>query len=508
MILNYGNNDDDADPLSLNKVTPLTVLSRYALLHGLSRGIPVTFREEITNPIILSDESFWNDLLNEARERRLLSDAFLLALCESGIPPRRLELKGGRGDAAVTERWLFSGSATGNFHSQSHENYFSSAAEMLLSSLDHFKVSDIRKHGDQAFRRVEDELFDKTNGYLSCYGNSDTLHRFMGNSSDLSIALHAVARTCSSLEYLEVGPFGRNEITENDHGLTGALKAISASCKQLKSISFDGLVLRADQTVSSSLGSLSFFESFSQNCGSTLQSLSLSHCSGVQDRHIQSLLLYGAACPMLQSLDLSYTAVGCLSFSALSQRQPCQALTPLSRLILDGTLIDIKWLRKVVNSPLGNYLEELSLISCPLLEKGINVWDTLSSPCGILPHLNKLSIELWLSHDHLIESVGIIDDARIDDNTFISKHIELGNGDGWACCHCTLVNEDFLSRCAACFGRRYTSEQVSLTTISSKKRELLHDFPKFKSPLETFFIKARIDEECTRLSLVVSTHHN
>ena len=376
---------------SLHQVPPLSVLARHALLHGLSRGIPVTFREEITNPIILSDDAFWHDLMNEARDRRLLCDTFLSALSESGMPPRKLELKGGRGDAAVTERWLFHGNSLGNTQSE-QKNTFSSVSEMLLSSIGYLKLSDVRKHSSRSIRRVEDELFDKKNGYLSSHSDNDSLRRFVGKMGDLSTALHSVARTCNNLEHLEVGPFGRNRITESDYSLTGALKAVTASCQQLRHIFFHGLVLRADQTGSNSFGSLSFFESFSQNCGTTLERLSLSQCSGIQDRHIQALLLHNSGCPMLQMLDLSFTEVGSLSFSALSQRCADHGHMPLSSLILDGTMIDVKWLRNIVQSSLGRQLEELSLLACPALEKGVDVWDTLTVPKGVLPNIDRKSV--------------------------------------------------------------------------------------------------------------------
>ena len=54
---------------------------------------------------LLYDPSFWSGLISEAARRRLLSDEFLISLCESGIPPAQLELRGGLTDVAVTDRF-------------------------------------------------------------------------------------------------------------------------------------------------------------------------------------------------------------------------------------------------------------------------------------------------------------------------------------------------------------------------------------------------------------------
>ena len=312
MVNNFYGSDRNSE------VLPLSILSREALLHGLSEGISVTFDEKITNPLILSDDEFWNKLLSEAHDRRLLSDAFLRALCESGIPPRSLILKGGRGDVALSDRWLFGGGKSGEQIQRQTGDVaalsFSSACDMLLASLVHLRLSDIRTRsaGVGLRRRVEYELFDKSRGYLSL--NSDSVNNLFGeNSSQLVNALHKIARTCINLECLEVGPFAGS--TEQLHGLTGALKAISASCLQLRSIKFNGLTLRGDHTGSNSIGKhLSFFESFSENCKGTLEILSLSKCLGVHDIHVQSLLLHESGCPNLQSIDLGFTGIGNLTF--------------------------------------------------------------------------------------------------------------------------------------------------------------------------------------------------
>jgi hypothetical protein len=168
-------------------------------------------------------------------------------------------------------------------------------------------------------------------------------------------------------------------------------------------------------------------------------------------------------------------------------------------------MIDVKWLRNIVQSSLGRQLEELSLLACPALEKGVDVWDTLTVPKGVLPNMKNLSIELWLSSNNLLEAKveeGSYEMTR-DNSLQVSKHIELGNGDGWACCHCTLINEDFLLRCLACNGRRYTEADVLITDMASASLEAIHTFNEINSPLHKFMVLAHIDEEGNRLSLMV-----
>mmetsp|Transcript_3143 Transcript_3143/g.4936 ORF Transcript_3143/g.4936 Transcript_3143/m.4936 type:complete len:1566 (-) Transcript_3143:77-4774(-) len=495
---------------NIEEVPSLAILARHTLLHGLAAGHPVNFDEEVSNPVIL-DEQFWDELMLEASERRLLSDTFLSALCLSGMPPHKLILKGGRGDAAVSDRLLLTNpssmicsnsssdnAADGISSRQKQQQTFSSVSDMLLSSLLHLRFSDDRRRRSNrqpysSRTAIEDAVFDRNKGY-NTQSQSDYLDRLSGED-ELATALHIVARSCSNLERLDIGPF-RLSSTGRGSGLTGSLKAISASCRYLRSINLNGVTLRGDQT--GSTGSLSFFESFSQNCAETLEHLSLANCAGVYDRHVQALLLHGFGCPMLASLDLSFTGINNLTFAALCQR----SWGALRKLKLDGTAVNIPWLKKIIKSPIGESLESLSLLACPALEKGSEVWTVLTSPVGILPNLTDLAIELWFSSAQLMEEIMEEQEDSFEPET---QHIELGNGEGWACCHCTLVNEDFLLRCAACNGRRYSSfdAEIEALSLSTEEDEIceMYNFLPLLSPLTSFSLVVHIDDESSRLSM-------
>lgn len=491
-----------------SQIPSLATLARHALLHGLTAGHPVNFDEEVSNPVIL-DEQFWHDLMLEAAERRLMSDAFLSALCLSGMPPEKLILKGGRGDAAVSDRLLLtshtsnssfclSSDADGTSARQKQQQTFSSVSEMLLSSLLYLRLSDDRRRIRQPYSSrtaIEDAIFDRNKGY-NVQSQAEYLDRLAGED-ELAIALFNVARSCSNLERLDIGPF-RLSSTGAGSSITGSLKAISASCRYLRSINLNGVTLRGDQ--SGSTGSLSFFELFSQNCAETLEHLSLTNCSGVHDRHVQALLLHGSGCPMLKSLDLSFIGVNNLTFAALCQR----SWGALKNLNLDGTAVSIAWLKKIIKSPIGESLEALSLLACPALDQGSEVWTVLTSPVGILPNLSELAIETWFSSAQLMEEIMEEQDESFEAKT---QHIELGNGEGWACCHCTLVNEDFLLRCAACNGRRFSSfdDEMDDVSLSAEEDEIceMYSFLPLLSPLTNLSLIVHIDDESARLSMLV-----
>ena len=557
-------------------IPTLQYLAREALLHGLADGHPVrlsrVIRGEVNNddegmlaaipmpssclsdegmddddedghentmpPIqmpcipvstaLLYDPTFWSGLISEAARRRLLSDEFLISLCESGIPPAQLELRGGLTDLAVTDRFLVKAprEASGQGVMMPQQT-FGSASEMLISSLHHLRLSG-------GSERVSSDM---------------AVERLVG-ANDLETFLHRLSRSAADLESLTLGP----SLLQHELSNTwiGSIKGISSFCSRLRSIELHGLAFggtgRSDSgssiggtTAPSSISSL--FEALARNC-QTLEQLSLARSSGIQDRHLQSLLLElrdgTMSCPRLKDLDLSYTGVGPLAFSALCGRQlgylnegGADYEEGIRKLCLDGTGVDPAWLKRILSSL--PQLEDLSIIDCSNLEAGTEVWDIIAnlSYCNKRSSLlSSLAVELWFCSDEIYHvttpSCAVLADQHYDDDhqialaaqyddmnleeslTFIPDGTDddfdplvdsVVSGRGWSCRHCTLINEGQAHRCVACNGRRYphapakddvSADGVSLDDMDNdddfdRKQASLYKFPSLeRHPLRSF----------------------
>lgn len=348
---------------------------------------------------LLYDPSFWSGLISEAARRRLLSDEFLISLCESGIPPAQLELRGGLTDVAVTDRFLVKAprDVPGQGMAMSQQT-FGSASEMLISSLHHLRLSggSERASSDMAVERLV-------------------------GANDLETFLHRLSRSAADLESLTLGP----SLLQHELSNTwiGSIKGISSFCTRLRSLELHGLAFggtgRSDSgssiggtTAPSSISAL--FEALARNC-QTLEQLSLARSSGIQDRHLQSLLLElrdgTMSCPNLKDLDLSYTGVGPLAFSALCSRQlgyldedGTDDSKGIRKLCLDGTGVDHSWLKRILSSL--PRLEDLSILHCSNLEAGPEIWDILAtSSCKEMrSQLLSLAVELWFCSDEMSRS--------------------------------------------------------------------------------------------------------
>lgn len=471
---------------------------------------------------LLYDPTFWSGLISEAARRRLLSDEFLISLCESGIPPAQLELRGGLTDVAVTDRFLVKAprDVTGQGMMMPQQT-FGSASEMLVSSLHHLRLSggSERASSDMAVERLV-------------------------GANDLETFLHRLSRSAVDLESLTIGP----SLLQHELSNTwiGSIKGISSFCTRLRSLELHGLAFggtgRSDSgssiggtTAPSSISSL--FEALARNCR-TLEQLSLARSFGIQDRHLQSLLLElrdgTISCPNLKDLDLSYTGVGPLAFSALCSRHlgyidedGTGDNKGIRKLCLDGTGVDPAWLKRILSSL--PRLEDLSLMHCSNLEAGPEIWDILAtSSCKeTRSHLSSLAVELWFCSDeicHIATAPGAIPvDQHYDDHqiALAAQYDEMNLEDslpflpdstsddfirgaseerGWSCRHCTLINESQAHRCVACNGRRYphspakneVSIDYSLGDMDddedfNRKQAPLYDFPSLeRHPLRSF----------------------
>ena len=488
-------------------------------MHPMAMAIPCI----PVSTALLYDPSFWSGLISEAARRRLLSDEFLISLCESGIPPAQLELRGGLTDVAVTDRFLVK--APRDFTGQGvmmPPQTFGSASEMLISSLHHLRLSggSERASSDMAVERLV-------------------------GANDLGTFLHRLSRSASDLQSLTIGP----SLLQHELSNTwiGSIKGISSFCTRLRSLELHGLALggtgRSDSgasiggtTAPSSISSL--FEALARNC-QALEQLSFARSSGIQDRHLNALLLElrdgTMSCPNLKDLDLSYTGVGPLAFSALCSRQlgyldedGADGSKGIRRLCLDGTGVDHSWLKRILASL--PRLEDLSIIHCSNLEAGPEIWDILAnSSCKEQrSHLASLAVELWFCSDeicHVATASGAVPvDQHYDDDHQIAlaaQYDEMNlegslpflpdsTGDdfisgapeerGWSCRHCTLINESQAHRCVACNGRRFphspakdeVSAENSLADMDDddnfdRKQASLYDFPSLeRHPLRSF----------------------
>jgi hypothetical protein len=471
---------------------------------------------------LLYDPSFWSGLISEAARRRLLSDEFLISLCELGIPPAQLELRGGLTDVAVTDRFLVKAprDVPGQGMAMSQQT-FGSASEMLISSLHHLRLSggSERASSDMAVERLV-------------------------GANDLETFLHRLSRSAADLESLTLGP--SLLLHELSNTWIGSIKGISSFCTRLRSLELHGLAFggtgRSDSgssiggtTAPSSISAL--FEALARNC-QTLEQLSLARSSGIQDRHLQSLLLElrdgTMSCPNLKDLDLSYTGVGPLAFSALCSRQlgyldedGTDDSKGIRKLCLDGTGVDHSWLKRILSSL--PRLEDLSILHCSNLEAGPEIWDILAtSSCKEMrSQLLSLAVELWFCSDEICHvataSSAIPVDQHYDDHeiALAAQYDEMNledslpflpdsTGDdfisgaseerGWSCRHCTLINESQAHRCVACNGRRYPhsparnedSADDSLGDMDddenfNRKQASLFGFPSLgRHPLQSF----------------------
>ena len=470
---------------------------------------------------LLYDPLFWSGLMSEAARRRLLSDEFLISLCESGIPPAQLELRGGLTDVAVTDRFLVKvpRDVPGQGMAMSQQT-FVSASEMLISSLHQLRLSggSERASSDMAVERLV-------------------------GANDLETFLHRLSRSAANLESLALGP----SLLQHELSNTwiGSIKGISSFCTRLRSLELHGLAFggtgRSDSgssiggtTAPSSISSL--FEALARNC-QTLEQLSLARSSGIQDRHLQALLLElrdgTMSCPNLKDLDLSYTGVGPLAFSALCSRQfghldedGADDRRGIRKLCLDGTGVEPSWLKRVLSSL--PQLEDLSIMKCYNLEAGPEIWDILATSWdnkGKISHLSSLAVELWFCSDeicHLATAPNAIPvDQHYDDHqiALAAQYDEMNLEDslpflpdsygddfisgaseerGWSCRHCTLVNESQAQRCVACNGRRYphtpARDEVSadygfddIDEDFDRKQAFLYTFPSLeRHPLRSF----------------------
>lgn len=473
---------------------------------------------------LLYDSAFWDGLLSEAARRRLLSDEFLTSLCSSGIPPARLELRGGLTDLGVTDRFLVKAPRDVASAASGHaQQSFASASEMIIANIQHLRLS-----GGSGER-----------------GSSDLAVERLVGQNDFETFLHRLSRSAVDLETLTLGP----SLLQHELSNTwiGSVKAISSSCPKLRSLQLRGLAFggtgRSDSgssiggtTAPSSISAL--FEALARNCQS-LEELSLARSTGIQDRHGQALLLElrdgSMSVSKLTDLDLSYTRVGSLTFSALCNRQLGYASDNTSgrgiqKLNLDGTDVDISWLRRMLSSL--NHLEELSILSCPNLSSGPDVWDVFADAGAseAAPRMTSLALELWF-HSNSIEQVEnqfSLAGNNLDDDHQVALaaqyEIDYADGEdgqsalddfihdqGWSCRHCTLINEAQCHRCAACNARRYPHNGKTMDGgdwsdsdcsddgsegIEAKKRAPLYTFPSLEEyPLKTVTAVLHIDED-------------
>jgi len=551
--------DENANDQQTSRTIPIPTLQRLArdaFLYGLADGhaaklssvaqgdriengvcagevprqISIIPQEDTFNPglasipastALLYDSAFWDGLLSEAARRRLLSDEFLTSLCSSGIPPTRLELRGGLTDLGVTDRFLVKAPRDVASAASSHaQQSFASASEMIIANIQHLRLS-----GGSGER-----------------GSSDMAAERLVGQNDLETFLHRLSRTAVDLETLTLGPgLLQHELSNT---WIGSVKAISLSCRKLRSLQLYGLAFggtgRSDSgssiggtTAPSSISAL--FEALARNCQS-LEELSLARSTGIQDRHGQALLLElrdgSMSVSNLIDLDLSYTRVGSLTFSALCNRQLGYASDSTSgrgiqKLNLDGTDVDISWLRRILSSL--NHLEDLSILSCPNLSCGPDVWDVFADAGAseAAPRMTSLALELWF-HSNSVEQVEnqfSLNGNNLDDDHQVALaaqyEIDYADGEGersalgdfihdqgWSCRHCTLINEARCHRCAACNARRYPHNGKTIDGddwfdsdcsddgsegIEAKKRASLYTFPSLEEyPFNTLTAVLRI----------------
>ena len=241
---------------------------------------------------------------------------------------------------------------------------------------------------------------------------------------------------------------------------------------------------------------------------------SSSQLEGINDDDFHCLLLNPSH--SLKSLNLSHSGASNLTFQALS--------LPTNKLVLEAlnvasTPLKYNSLTRITDN-LVSTLISLDIRSCHLLDRGADLLTFLTNKDN-LPNLTELSLTLYfLSEEFEVDPTTNGEEEEEEQQYPASLLVDyLGM---WTCPHCTLINEEADSRCAACFGkvRSFALDElaavVSLTQsslsqraptpsppISSHLPSPVKKRPKFKftpitAPLNKLIIDLRIDDEVQR----------
>lgn len=344
---------------------------------------------------------------------------------------------------------------------------------------------------------------------------------------ELSSLLHQMARHNSTLKQLQLHWNGSTSTTsancsENNNNSHHSSTNLLSKCIQ-------GLVLSTSSTLQIlKLEGIPFMHVFSSGileeaCCPCLHTISFAHSSGFRDRHGQALLSHSTTAtsrlPQLAHLDLSFTAVHNLTYTALIHyRKPLQSLN------LNGTTLDMPFLRNILTS-FSSHLQSLHIQSCPRISDGIELWNLLTSGKNNL-QLQSLSMELWFSTQKLLlpltpNTTPDYDDfqhAQHDNDViaFLNDQFSeleedwIWNQDitTWICPYCTLINHYDSSRCAACNGKRTTSTSINNLSAATHNMNDGHNkagYYKFaKLPflqLQKLNVIIRVDEDSERIQL-------
>jgi len=260
----------------------LANLSRNALLYGLALGYQISLPGST-----YLDDDFWLELLQEASSRNLLCDAFLNGLVTSGVCISKLVISAQK-DIGITPEW-----------------YTKSDRVQLLDLTSFTFLSASFEHPQQQqnyYRNYCEELSSLLYTLARRNKNAQKSHTL----SHLHLELHCISSTLPSMLSKLAGSI--KEVFFSNYSSLQVLK--------LEGIKHMEIFEHYDEN-------FSFVEALAEACVS-VTTLSFSKSTGFRDRHGQALLASSLTQEVrlqrLQDLDLSYTAVGNLTFIALHNR--------------------------------------------------------------------------------------------------------------------------------------------------------------------------------------------
>jgi hypothetical protein len=410
-------------------IPDLATLAYHALLSHLSLGQPsLQFSSTVpssTSPYsmfslssdMLSD--MLSDILHDASKRRLLTDEFVRGLCASGVPPANLTLQ--RRDYDVVESLKRGDKYTDKENSDTHHMIFDALSSLSLDSFNELTFNDV----------------------------------------DMNNLLHSAATSSPNLTDLK--------LSKIHHTLAaGAFKAASSHCPNLEAIHLSNL------TVSDG----SFLQNISQTA-EALHSLTLANVTNINDQNLQSLLK--SPSHRLVNLDISDSAASNLTFTQLAT-----AHFTMSYLNLSKTDLTMPQLTRI-STNLSPTLTNLNIKGCANIGAGGDLFTLLTATAN-LPNLETLSCTLYFLTEEFDGKLDDFiyrddDDANETDTQALEteKHTEGDGGtdvaqdnggkagfddgdndDFWSCRHCTLINDNSTTRCAACFGKRVSVDEEEL----------------------------------------------
>ncbi|GMI04296.1 hypothetical protein TrVE_jg1528 [Triparma verrucosa] len=298
-----------------------------------------------------------------------------------------------------------------------------------------------------------------------------------------------------------------NELTYNFHDLNTLLHTCARNSQSLKTVSLTKLSqtitagsIKSICTARSSLTALnvtactisdgSFIETLASS-GLALKSITLSKLEGINDDDFHCLLLNPSH--SLKSLNLSHSGASNLTFQALS--------LPTNKLVLEAlniasTPLKYNSLTRITDN-LVSTLTSLDIRSCHLLDRGADLLTFLTSKDN-LSNLTELSLTLYfLSEEFEVDPTTNGEEEQQQQYPASLPVDYLGM---WTCPHCTLINEEADSRCAACFGKRAPtpSPPISSHPPSPVKKRPKFKFTPITAPLNKLIIDLRIDDEVQR----------